>query len=62
MAITRASFSIQEELRDQLAEVSKKENRSVSSMIQVFIKEGLDKRGIKGTKNTVMKKVLLKKQ
>lgn len=56
--MTRASFSIQEELRDQLVEVSEKENRSISSMIQIFIKEGIEKRG--GSINSVKKKVLRK--
>lgn len=44
MATTRLSFSYPEDLKTQVKEIAEKESRSVSSMIQVFIKEGLQSR------------------
>ena len=44
MAVSRLSFCYSLELKEQIQEIAKTESRSVSSMIQVFIREGLDKR------------------
>lgn len=44
---TRTSISMPDELNKELISLAESENRSISSMIQVCIKESLESRGIK---------------
>ena len=47
MSTVRKGFSIPEELSKAVDNAAKNDDRSWSKMIQIFIKEGLDARGVK---------------
>jgi len=44
MTVTRISFSYPKELKDQLEKLANEDNRSLSSFIQILLKEGIEKR------------------
>lgn len=44
MAATRISFSYPEEMRKKLEEMAKEDNRSLSSFVQILLREGIEKR------------------
>jgi len=59
MSSARTSITMPEQMQVQLEELSESENRSVSAMIQVLIKEGFERRGIVDQKSKFSKKKIL---
>ncbi len=50
MSATRLSFAYTTELKEQIKQVADGEERNVSQMVRIFIKEGLERR-LKGVKS-----------
>jgi predicted transcriptional regulator len=46
MPATRLSFSYPYELKEKIQKIADKEDRPLSRMVRIFIKEGLEKRGV----------------
>lgn len=53
----RLSFSYPEEMKELLKAVAKERTRSMSGLVQIFIKEGLIKRGYLNEDGTPIKKI-----
>lgn len=46
LAATRISFSYPKKMKDQLLILARRDNRSLSSFVQVLLREGIEKYGI----------------
>jgi len=61
MAATRMSFSYPEEMKQKLEVLAEKDNRSLSSFIQILLKEGIARREQKEEVKTPQRKILSRK-
>lgn len=61
MAATRMSFSYPEEMKQKLEVLADKDNRSLSSFIQILLKEGIARREQGEEVKTPQRKILLRK-
>lgn len=53
MAVTRLSFSYPIDMKKELETMAKNDNRSLSSFVQLLLKEGMDKRKLQENKRPV---------